>query len=640
MPLPSALRLSAPLAIAVLACCLPALTRAQQVLVAARGQQVAAASLAELSLQELSELPVTSVSGHPESLRSAPASVFVISGEDIRRSAATSLPEALRLAPNLQVARLNSGQYAISARGFNNAIANKLLVLIDGRTIYSTLFSGVFWDFHDIVLEDIERIEVISGPGGTLWGANAVNGIINVITKSAAATQGTLVGVTRSHHGGQETARFGGRFGDAGHYRVYALAIDRDNSYRADGVERPDAATKHQLGFRVDNPLPNGQFTLQGDLYRGGDDPANGLAPKMHGGNVLGRWESHFDNGSPYRIQAYYDLAARDEQTTFRNRAESVDVQFTHEPLVGPGKQLMWGLGWRSGQDTNDPSPLLAFIPAERRLNWFNVFAQHQQRFGPWQLTAGLKLERNSYTGLEVLPNLRLAYEHAGQATTWASLSRTVRAPARIDRDFYIPARAPYLIAGGSSFESEVANVVELGHRGQAGRDLSYSATLFRQNYQGLRGGDGVPVQVANRIDGHIDGLEAWAKWQPMDRARFTVGYLGLRKSLHFAGPPFNPTSIANLGDDPREQWSLRSQFDLPHRTEFDFQVRHVGALPAPLVPAYTVTDARLGWQATPEIEVSLLAQNLFDKRHAEFNAANVASQFGRRLFLKVVFQL
>ena len=189
MPLPSALRLSAPLAIAVLACCLPALTQAQQVLVAARGQQVAAASLAELSLQELSELPVTSVSGHPESLRSAPASVFVISGEDIRRSAATSLPEALRLAPNLQVARLNSGQYAISARGFNNAIANKLLVLIDGRAVYTPLFSGVFWDAQDVMLEDVERIEVISGPGATLWGANAVNGVINVITRSAADTR-------------------------------------------------------------------------------------------------------------------------------------------------------------------------------------------------------------------------------------------------------------------------------------------------------------------------------------------------------------------------------------------------------------------------------------------------------------------
>jgi len=605
----------------------------------AASAQLLAQGLAELSLEELSELPVTSVSGRPESLRSAPASVFVISGEDIRRSAATSLPEALRLAPNLQVARLSAGQYAISARGFNNAIANKLLVLIDGRTIYSTLFSGVFWDFHDLVLEDIERIEVISGPGGTLWGANAVNGIINVITRPAADTQGALASVTRSHRGGQEAVRWGGRLGEAGHLRLYGLAIDRASTTTAAGASLDDASSKHQAGFRADLGLAQGLLTLQGDVYRGGDAPANNFAPEMHGGNLLARWEHRFADGSPYRVQAYYDVQARDDVNLFRNRMDSWDLQFTHEPRMPAGHQLLWGFGHRSGRDENTPNAFVRFIPEERRLTWSNVFAQHQLRVGAWQFTAGAKAERNSYTGMELLPNLRVAYQHGERATTWAALSRVVRAPARIDRDFHFPGNPPFIIAGGEGFESEVARVLEIGHRGQVGRDLSYSATLFRQRYDGLRAGRGFPVRIANRIEGDVDGLEAWAQWQPAERMRMTLGFLGLRKDLRFSAAPADTTSIANLGNDPRAQWTLRTQVDLPRRIELDVQVRHVDALPAPAVPSYTVADARLGWQVSPQLEVSLLAQNLFDRRHAEFNAPATASVFGRQLWLRVVWQ-
>lgn len=606
---------------------------------AAQAQVATGPGLAELSLEQLSELPVTSVSGRPESLRSAPASVLVISGEDIRRSGATSLPEALRLAPNLQVARMSAGQYAISARGFNNAIANKLLVLIDGRTIYSALFAGVFWDFHDVVLEDVERIEVISGPGGTLWGANAVNGIINVITRTAAATQGGLVSATRSHRGGREAARWGGRLGEAGHLRLYGLAIDRDNTSTAGGIEVPDAATKHQAGFRSDLNLAGGLLTLQGDAFRGGDDPANNFAPRIHGGNLLARWESTFRDGSPYRLQAYHDVQARDDVNLFRNRMTAWDLQFTHEPRMPRGHQLLWGGGYRSARDENDPSLFVRFIPGERRLEWANLFAQQQMQRGNWQFTLGAKAERNSYTGVEFLPNARVAYAHSERSTTWAALSRVVRAPARIDREFYLPANPPFLINGGEGFQSEVARVAEIGHRGQAGRDLSYSATLFRQQYEGLRGGAGVPLRVANRIEGNVDGLEAWAQWQPADFARFSLGFLGLRKDLRFSSPPEDAFSIANLGNDPRPQWKLRAQFDLPRRAELDLQVRRVGALPAPAVPSYTVVDARLGWQVTPTLEVALVGQNLFDRRHAEFGDPATSSHFGRRLFLRLVWQ-
>lgn len=605
----------------------------------AGAQQVAAGGgLAELTLEELSALPVTSVAGRPQSLRRAPASVYVITGEDIRRSAATSLPEALRLAPNLQVARLSASQYAISARGFNNGIANKLLVLIDGRTIYSTLFSGVFWDYHDLVLEDIERIEVVSGPGGTLWGANAVNGIINVITKTAAATQGTLVTATRSDHGGQEAARWGGRIAPSTYLRLYGLALDRDNTFTEAGAERPDATSKRQLGFRADHHDGGDQLTVQGDVFEGGDAPGNNLAPQMVGGNLLARWESRLRDGSPYRVQAYYDLQAREEALTFHNRASAFDLQFTHEPPMPAGQQLLWGGGVRRGNDNNQTTPFIRFDPEERSLSWANVFVQHQLDLGRrWQLTSGVKAERNSYTGLEWLPSLRLAYQHRNGASTWVAASRAVRAPARIDREFYFPGNPPFVIAGGAGFESETANVVEIGHRGQAGPGLTYSLTAFRQNYHDLRAGRGTPAVVANRISGFSQGIEAWAQWQPLQNARLSLGYLGVRKKLHFDDAPSDPVSIRNLGNDPQQQWKVRAQFDLPHRTELDVFVRRIGTLPDPRVPSYTVADLRLGWQATPALELSLIARNVFDREHLEFNDG---SEFGRGIFLRAVFQL
>ncbi|MDB5930168.1 MAG: hypothetical protein JWR60_1875 [Polaromonas sp.] len=599
-------------------------------------------SLADLSLEQLGEVQVTSVSGRAEPLHNAASSVFVITSEDIRRSAATSLPEALRLAPNLQVARVSSGSYAISARGFNNDIANKLLVLIDGRSVYSTLFSGVFWDANAVMLEDIERIEVISGPAGTLWGANAVNGVINVITRDAAATQGTLVSVARSSGSGRAAVRWGGTLGESGHVRLYGLRNDRDNTRLGNGVERGDADTRHQVGFRADWKEGVSQLTVQGDAYRGGDDPSTNLAPRLRGGNLLSRWSSRFADGSPYKLQAYYDVAQRDETTVLRNNAKNLDLQFTHEPRMPAGQQLLWGLGYRRARDANEATVLVRFDPAERMLSWAHLFAQHQMELSErWKLTLGAKAERNSYTGVELLPSARLAYQHSPQNMSWFAASRAVRAPSRIDRDFYFPGKAPFLIAGGPNFQSETASVIELGHRGQLDPGVSYSVTAFRQYYKGLRAGipGQLPTTVENQIEGPGQGLEAWAQWQASASWRLSAGYSGLGKHLRFSSGATDAISIPNLGNDPREQWSLRSSLNLTPRTEFDLLVRHVGALPSPLVPAYTAVDARLAWKASPALELSVLAQNLFDRRHVEFSAAGVASQIERRLLFKAVCQ-
>lgn len=602
---------------------------------------VTVSSLADLTLEQLSNLEVTSVSGRPESLRDAAASIYVITGEEIRRSAATSLPEALRLAPNLQVARLNAAQYAISARGFNNAIGNKLLVLVDGRTVYSPLFSGVFWDHNDVVLEDVDRIEVISGPGGTLWGANAVNGVINVITRSAAATRGTLVSVVRSTAGGYEMARWGGSLGPSADLRLYALAMDHDNTVRADRVERPDAASKRQVGFRLDGSAAAGEYTLQGDAYEGGKYPANNLAPKLSGGNLLARWSGRLRDGSPFKLQGYLDYADRNDVVGFRDRSTTADVQFTHEPRLGEGHQLLWGVGWRRMRGSNDASAAVAFLPAEKTLDWTSVFAQHDLRWrDKWQLTLGAKIEHNGYTGTEFLPSARVSYKHSADNMSWGALSRAVRAPARLDREFFSPGKAPYAIAGGPNFISEVAKVLEIGHRGFVAPGISYSVTGFHQRYEHLRSGSltALPVTLVNQIRGHVNGVEAWGSWQATQDWRLAAGYLALRKNLMTTRGVPDPGGIANLGNDPREQWSLKSNYTLG-RAEFDLIVRHVGALPSPAVASYTAVDARLAFRLSPQLELSVLAQNLGDPRHVEFNAVSAASQIERRVFVQAVWR-
>jgi iron complex outermembrane receptor protein len=602
---------------------------------AAPAAKVAADHLADLTLEQLADVEVTSVTGRPERANDAAASIYVITGEDIRRSAATSLPEALRLAPNLQVARLNAGQYAITARGFNNAIGNKLLVLVDGRTVYSPLFSGVFWDAVDVRLQDIERIEVISGAGGTLWGANAVNGVINVITSAARERKGVRASARAGQDGSEVSAEIGVPVGSAGHVRAYALNVHRDNTERADGVERPDASTKTQVGFRSDWSLAGGGLTVQGDAYEAGESTSSNLAPRLSGTNLLGRWERRMEDGSSWQLQAYWDVSRRDDDVLFHDRTRTFDVQLNHSVPLAPAHKLIWGAGHRSSRSEANPT-LVLFVPETRSLSWTNVFAQDEIRVSePLRVTIGAKLESNVYTGLEVLPTLRAAYKLGETRTLWASASRAVRAPARIDRELFLPTTPPFSIQGGPEFESEIANVYELGYRAQPSSATSYSVTVFHHDYRRLRGGTLAPTFVENRIAGVVEGLEAWASHELTSFWRLSGGWLELRKSLR-AAPGTSPNSINDLGNDPTRQWKLRSSMNLPGRVQLDVAVRHIGALPAPAVAAYTATDLRLAWQASRQLTLSLLVQNLFDPAHVEFNAVNVASQIPRSAFLAV----
>ena len=599
--------------------------------------------LVDMSLEELSNIEVTSVSRRLERLADAPASIYVITREDIRRSGATSLPEALRLAPNLQVARVNSSAYAISARGFNNSIGNKLLVLIDGRTVYTPLFSGVFWDAQDVFLEDIEQIEVISGPGGTLWGTNAVNGVISVTTRPARDTPGALATVGAGNAKRGAAARYGTALGANGHLRFYGKFFDRDHTVRADGSPVSDAWDKGQAGFRADWDGGARSFTLQGDAYHADLEQAMSGKTRLSGVNVLGRWNERLTNGSNLRLQAYYDRTERDQPGVFHEEIDIADLEVQHALSALGAHTFVWGAGYRYANDRVQNSPGLAFLPAERNLSWWNVFAQDEIALSrSLALTLGARLENNDYTGTEVLPSARLAWRVTPQRLVWGAVSRAVRSPSRLDREFFIPGTPPFLLNGGPDFKSEISNVAEIGYRAQASKAFSYSITGFHHTHDRLRSLEPTPsgaFVLDNKIEGSTYGVEGWAQYRLTERWRLSAGAVILKQQLRLKPESRDAGGLAALANDPSHQWMIRSTFDPAPRQELDVALRHVGALPDPSVPAYTAVDARWGWHAQRNLEISLTLNNLFDARHPEFGAPLTRSEFERSVFLKLLWR-
>ena len=602
--------------------------------------------LADLSLEELGNIEVTSVSRRPERLSDAAASIFVITGEDIRRSGATSLPEALRLAPNLQVARVDAKTYAITARGFNNAIGNKLLVVIDGRTVYSPLFSGVFWDQQDVMLEDVDRIEVISGPGAAQWGANAVNGVINVITRHAGDTQGVLASVTSGNTEGDRSLRYGGKLGEDGAYRVYGKFSDRNRTALASGAPVLDGWSTTQAGFRADWAHAGDSFTVQGDANKGSSDQTALGAPNFSGANLLARWSRKYDDGSDLRVQAYLDHADRDDLIMFRDRMQTFDVDAQYGMVIGDHR-LQFGGGNRVAHDRTIRSLLVDFIPGSRSLRWTNLFVQDEVKLSQHlQFTAGAKLESNIYTGWEFLPTARLAWKPDDRQLVWTAFSRAVRAPARLDTDFFfpgnplpIPGNLKFIINGGPGFESEISNVIELGYRAQPTSATSYSITLFRNMYDKLRSGQPPPAVIQNMIDGNATGLEMWGSYQVTPDWRLTGGITTLTQRLQVEPGSTDPTGPSALGNDPDYQWMLRSLWNVSARVEFDVMVRHVAALPNPVVPAYNAVDARLGWRVNRQTDISFIVRNGFDPSHPEFAAAPGRSEIPRSAMLRLTWK-
>ncbi len=611
-------------------------------------------ALLDLSFDQLADIRVTSVSKNSERLAEAAASVFVITSDDLRRSGVASLPEALRLAPNLQVAEASAYGYTISARGFNSSAANKLLVLIDGRSVYTPLFSGVFWDAQDVMLEDVERIEVISGPGGTLWGTNAVNGVINIITRSSADTQGGLAGAGGGNRRADGAVRYGAKLDSGATYRMYAKYTGLRHTSLATGDPIDDGAHHVQAGFRADWQHGIDRFTVQGDAYHGiADQPLPGmiaisgmqlaLGPiTLAGANLNARWERQLEGGGRLSLHVIEDHTERTVPPTFGEVLDIVDVQFQHNLAPIGMHAPVWGAGYRYSIDRARNSRYVAFLPADLNQKWASLFVQDEVSLrADLRLTVGARLERNDYTGVDMLPNARLAWTPAPGHTLWGALSRTVRAPSRFDRDIYVPGAPPYLLDGGSTVKSETARVAELGYRGQATATLSYSVTAFHARYDDLRtqevAASRTYVYYASKMEGSTRGIEMWGTWQAAPHWRLNAGMNALHEGLRLQPGSNDAGATATAGLDPAHQWLLRSSLDLDGGRSLDCTLRHVAALSGPDVPAYTSVDVRYGWRPRPDWEWSIAAQHLNGGGHAEFTPAATRSQFGRGVYAKVV---
>ncbi|WP_162249891.1 TonB-dependent siderophore receptor [Massilia sp. Root351] len=610
-------------------------------------------NLTGMSLEELGAVRITSVSKREEPLADAPAAVYVISAADLRRSGAASLVEALRLAPNLQVMQVSSGTHVVTARGFAGD-NNKLLVLVDGRSAYTPLFAGVFWDAQDVPLDDIERIEVVSGPGGTLWGTNAVNGVINVITRPASATQGGRVALSGGNARKDGTARYGAALGENGAYRIYGKAFSVQNTETASGKQINDAWHKAQAGFRADWRQGADGYTVQGDAYRArkghplpGSIIVTGLTVplgelELGGGNLLARWTRQL-GGSTLSAQAYYDRTERDVPPFFNETLDILDLQTQYTMAPAGRHALAFGAQYRHADDQLQNSVYFGFLPARQKSKWTSVFAQDEVALGDaWRLTLGLRAERNGYTGTEFLPNARLAWKVGADSMLWGAVSRTVRAPSRLDRDPVVPGVPPHLLVGGPDFQSEVARFFELGIRSQAGPDLLYSINLYRALYDDLHSQEQVPGQLklkfANGLMGASRGLEAWASWQltPSWRLRGAVTAQHTDTWLK-PGVVDLGASLKRTGRDPAYTASLRSSWQMSGERELDVALRRVGALSDPDVPAYTAVDMRFGWKLRPALSLSLTGNNLFGGGHGEVTEVAYRTHVRRSVALELV---
>jgi iron complex outermembrane recepter protein len=605
-----------------------------------------------MSLEQLSNLRVTSVAKTPQALSEAPAAVYVITHDDIVRSGVTSLPEALRLAPNLDVRQVTASDYVVSARGFSGApqaqnFSNKMLILIDGRSIYSPLFSGVYLDAGAVPLRNVDRIEVISGPGAALWGANAVNGIINIITLSARATTGTYASVGAGNLTEQIEARYGSEIGPAA-VRVYARADRRGAMQLADGSSAHDDWQKTEAGFRADWALESDALLLEGDAYRALENqPAAGAGDLLvSGADVLGRW-LHSSERSRLQLQGYVDQSERREPFGGQGFVlDTYDLSLQQNLSLGAAGQLVWGGGERVNQYAISNTPSLAFVPPRRALTLGNLFAQ--ETFSPrgdLKLIAGAKLEDDPFAGWQFLPNARVAWTPRDDLLLWAAASRAVRSPTPFETDVVERIGPTLALHGNRGFRPEEVRAYEIGYRDTPVPALSLSVSGFYNVYDDLRTIEPsaitgfFPLTWGNLMHGNTYGVEGWGKWQVTDWWRLSPGFRTLVEHLRFAPGASGILGTAQAGDDPRGQFELTSSMTLPQRLDLDATLRHVGALPDPQLPGYWELSARLGWRATNALEISLSGSNLLHARHLELPLP-YGEYIGRSVFARADWSL
>lgn len=607
----------------------------------------------DLPPEQLLQIEVTSVSKRPEKLVSAPAAIYVVTAEDIARSGAQTISDALRHVPGVQVAQADSNSAAVSIRGFNSVLANKLLVMIDGRTVYNPVFGGTFWEIQDVVMEDIDRIEVIRGPGGTLWGANAVNGVINIITRNARQTQGGLVSGGIGNEMSQLTTRYGGAAGD-NFYRLYARQFSYDGSRQGDGSGAShDAWSGRRAGFRMDND----RLTVQGDAYRIDTDQLRNdfslTVPysvtreqtlEYGGGNLLTRWQDDLDDGSDINVLTYLDYTRRDEPYNFIDNRLTYDLEVQYNFAPTARHEISVGSGYRLLVTNQKNTPDTILMPTDRNDQVFSMFAQDKITLAPdsLYLTLGSKFEHNDFSGFEVQPNARLQWLPDDHQTVWGAISRAVRTPTPLETDvFSVLGAGPAIEAalrGNPDFKSEELTAYEIGYRNQVNAALSFDAAAFYNVYDRLATlallpnetvNDGVnppytliPIEFRNDMSGRSYGLELAANWKVSPELQLKASYSYMRLMLDATDTAVFPQEGA---EDlyPPQQFSVGASWDVTDSLSLNTDAYYVDELKGDDVGDYLRLDMNVEYRINDNVRFNLIGQNLLDSSHREFDAEN-----------------
>jgi iron complex outermembrane recepter protein len=642
-----------------------------------------AKDLTQVSIENLMDIEVTSVSKKEQKLSRTAAAIFVITQDDIQRSGATNIPDLLRMVPGLQVAQINSDNWAITARGFDGQYSNKLLVLIDGRTVYSPIFSGVYWNAQDVPLDTIERMEVIRGPGAAVWGANAVNGVINIITFKASSTQGGLVtGGGGSYEQGFGGVRYGGKIGSGAAYRVDAGGFDRGHFPNLAGQNGEDDWDTFRGGFRVDASVsPKDSLTVEGDTYRGSagemvnsivsiSPPLNGmveLRDRFSGWDVVSQWNHTVSEHSETSLEVYFDRSNRGD-SSYGTGLNTFDLDFQHHVEWGSRQDFVWGASYRLSSDDIVQTSRIDFNPGDTNRQLFSSFAQDEIALEPERLylTLGERLEHSDYTGFGWQPTARIAWMASDQNTFWAAASRALRTPTQADRGIRVnyfalpgPNSLPLVVSifGNPHKQDEREDAYEVGYRTEFGKRISFDGTVFFNRYNSLTSvepgapfletnGDPLhlvaPSTLANLLYGETHGVELSSNWKVSSHWTLSPGYTFLTMHLHRQADSGDVTTIAATeGQFPSHQAQLRSHVDLRGRWQWNTSAYFVGRLSAPGVASYTRLDSNLRWQPLERVSFSLVGQNLLRDHHLEYlgpDQTQQSSLIKRGVYAKVVW--
>ncbi|MBF0369219.1 MAG: TonB-dependent receptor [Magnetococcales bacterium] len=619
--------------------------------------------LLDLSLEDILDLEVTSASLKTQRLMDVASAVYVISSEDILRSGASSLPEMLRMVPGLNVFQIDTNKWGVSARGFNGRYSRKLLVLIDGRSIYNPTFSGVYWDAQDIIPEDIDRIEVIRGPGATIWGSNAMNGVINIITKTAQQTQGGLLkvgmGTERLASG---ALRYGGMLGENFSYRLHGNGFEEDSGVAFGTSEDSwDHWANGRVGFRLDGTVGSSEdtLTIQGE-YSENRNHTNVLAASLatlttsrendtedvHGAHLQVRWMRQFENGGTLTLQGYYDHYERDSTYWFIESVETWDVEAHHAFQIAQSHQLIWGLNFRWIDSTISPNETQFMSLTQSDLFFASLFVQDEITLMADRLflTLGSKIEDNPYAGWDIQPSARLLWRLSSNHTVWGAVSRALRSPSSIETDGVLraivqsasmPVPSVLEIASDDgNFDTEKMIAYEMGYRGRLTDKVFMEANLFYNDYDDLFRldyGDTalitiaagtylyVPTIISNGSSGHTHGLEVALEWEVNDWWRLIGGYGYLRMDLDDSVTEADLDVVADE-QYAQNQLSLRSRMDLPHNVSLDLWYRFTDRIPGLDLSAFSSLDLHLSWKPLPDLEFSIIGKNLLDSQNMEFS--------------------